>query len=56
MTAKIFKSIFLTSLAVFVLSLAISFGISYNRFEKEIKDELKREAAFVSRGVELYGD
>ena len=56
MTAKIFKSIFLTSIAVLILSLSIAFGVSYARYGSELESELKRECEYVAACYVSYGD
>lgn len=56
MTKKIFKSIMLVSGIVFVLGLAFIMGILYRYFGNEIKDELKKEAAYLAAGVESEGE
>lgn len=55
MTKKIFKSIMLVSGIVFILGLAFVMGILYRYFGNEIKDELKKEAAYLSVAVESQG-
>lgn len=55
MTKKIFKSIMLVSGIVFILGLAFVMGILYRYFGNEIKDELKKEAAYLSVAVENQG-
>lgn len=55
MTKKIFKSIMLVSGIVFILGLAFIMGILYRYFGNEIKDELKKEAAYLAAGVENQG-
>lgn len=48
MTAKIFKSIFLTALLVFLLSFLIAFGFSYAHYNEEAESELKIEASYLA--------
>lgn len=55
MTKKIFKSILLVSALVLTLGLAFVIGILYSYFGKQMNAELKKEAAYLSRGVELEG-
>lgn len=55
MTKKIFKSIMLVSGIVFILGLAFVMGILYRYFGNEIKDELKKEAVYLSVAVESQG-
>ena len=56
MTAKIFKSIFLTSVAVLLLSVSLAFGVSFVRYEGEVKEELRRECEYIATCYRLYGD
>lgn len=56
MTKKIFKSIMLASAVVLGLGLALVMGILYYHFGNQITGELKREAVYLSRGVELNGE
>ena len=56
MTVKIFKSIFLTSLLVLLLSVSLAFGVSYVRYEKEVRSELEREGEYIAACYENYGD
>ena len=44
MTAKIFKSTFLTSVLVLIISLVLTMGILFSFFEGQIKKELQSEA------------
>lgn len=55
MTKKIFKSIMLVSGIVFILGLAFVMGILYRYFGNEIRDELKKEAVYLSVAVESQG-
>lgn len=56
MTKKIFKSIILVSAIVLGLGLAFVMGILYHYFGKQITNELRKEAAYLSQGVELQGE
>ena len=56
MTKKIFKSIMLVSVIVFILGLAFIMGILYRYFGNEIKDELRNEASYLVAGVEMQGE
>lgn len=55
MTKKIFKSIILVSAVVLGLGLAFVMGILYHYFGKQITNELRKEAAYLSEGVESQG-
>ena len=46
MTGKIFKSIFLTALAVLMCALAIVFFINYNNYNSRISAELRDRGDF----------
>lgn len=56
MTKKIFKSIMLVSGIVFALGLAFILGILYRYFDRELVEELKKEASYLSQGVEADGE
>lgn len=55
MSKKIFKYIMLVSSLVTVLGLAFVIGILYHSFQGQLMDELKKEAVYISRGVESAG-
>lgn len=55
MTKKIFKSIMLVSALATALGLAFVMGILYRYFGQQIETELKKEAVFLSYGVEKDG-
>ena len=56
MTKKIFKSIMAVSAAVLMLGMAFVLGILYRYFGNQLELELKREASYLSEGVELEGE
>lgn len=56
MTRKIFTSIFVSSIAVFVVSLALAFVYAYGYYDSEVKHELTREADYIKKGIENYGE
>lgn len=51
MTAKIFKSTFLTSVLVLTISLVLTMGILFSFFEGQIKKELQSEADYIEYAV-----
>lgn len=55
MTSKIFRSIILVACAILVTSFILVFGIMYSYLINQSQEELKREAIYVARGVELSG-
>ena len=55
MTKKIFKSIMLVSALATALGLAFVMAILYQYFGKQIESELRKEAVFLSYGVEENG-
>ena len=55
MSKKIFKYIMLVSSLITVLGLAFVVGILYHYFQGQLMDELKKEAVYISRGVESTG-
>ena len=55
MTKKIFKSIMLESAVIMGIGLAFVLGILYHYFGKQISDELRKEATYLSQGVEEQG-
>ena len=52
---KIFKSIWLVAVSVFLASLVFIMGISYNYFSRLQKRQLKNETEIAARGVALSG-
>lgn len=55
MSKKIFKYIMLVSSLITVLGLAFVVGILYHYFQGQLMGELKKEAVYISRGVESAG-
>ena len=55
MTKKIFKSNIVVAAAVLIFGLACVMAILYQHFGKEINGELKKEASYLSYGVEQEG-
>ncbi len=55
MNAKIFRSNFLTSILVLLVSFVLIFGILFEYFESRIMSELRNEANYISYAVELEG-
>lgn len=55
LSKKIFKYIMLVSSMVTVLGLAFVIGMLYHSFQNQMMNELKKEAVYISRGVESAG-
>ena len=55
MTKKIFKSSILASVIVLIIGMACVLGVLYRHFVGQIINELKKEAEYLSYGVELKG-
>ena len=56
MTKKIFKSSILASVIILILGMACVLGVLYQYFGEQINSELKKEAEYLSYGVELEGE
>ena len=56
MTRKIFTSIFVSSIAVFLLALVLALVYAYGYYDEEVKHELTREADYIKKGIETYGE
>ena len=56
MTAKIFKSVFLTAIAVFIASFAVFFSFSYDYFNDRLEEEITREAEVLKKGYDEADD
>lgn len=56
MTAKIFKGVFLTAMAVFVASFAVFFFFSYDYYNDRLEEEVTREAEFLQKGYDEADD
>ena len=55
MTRRIFRSVFLASLAVFLAGLALVVGTMYNYFSDRQAEQLRVEARLAANGVERAG-
>lgn len=55
MTGKIFKSIFMTALAVIFCALVIVFSFTYNHYNERTMAELVRDGEYIDAGVSSYG-
>lgn len=55
MSSKIFKSIWIVAISVFLASLVFILGISYNYFSEIQKNQLKNETELAAAGVALSG-
>ena len=55
MSSKIFKSIWIAAISVFLASLVFILGISYNYFTEIQKNQLKNETELAAAGVALSG-
>ena len=55
MSSKIFKSIWIVAVSVFLASLTFIMGISYNYFTTLQKKQLKNETELAAQGVALSG-
>lgn len=56
MSSKIFKSIWLVAISVFLASLIFIMGISYNYFSALQKSQLKNETELAAQGVAKSGE
>lgn len=54
-TKKIFKSMMLVCAVVLAAGLALVLGILYRNFDRQMRDELVKEAAYLEYGVEQQG-
>lgn len=52
MTAKIFKSVFITAMMVFIASLLFYFFFSYDYYNDRLEEEVVREAEFLQKGYD----
>ena len=55
MTSKIFRSNFMTSMLILLMSLCLVFGVLFNYFEKQIFTELESEADYIAYAVKAEG-
>ena len=56
MTGKIFKSIFLSAMAIMLTTLVVVFFVYYHYYDQQARNELKSEAEYIKAGVELLGE
>lgn len=56
MVKKIFRSTFITSIAVVILTAVIVFGGFYRSFEEQMLEALKTEAALAGQGIKTLGE
>ena len=56
MTAKIFKSIFLTAIVVFAASFAVFFFFTYDYYNDRLEEEITREAEVLKNGYDEAED
>ncbi|MFR4439485.1 MAG: hypothetical protein ACLT46_06490 [Hungatella sp.] len=56
MKRKIYWNMCLVALAAIVLSSLMAILVSYNREEKQMKQEVVTEANYVKTALEFYGD
>ena len=55
MTGKIFRGCFAAGLAGMILCVALFMGITANRYEREIWQQMEQEAEYIARGLETAG-
>lgn len=55
MNEKIFRSSFLTSILVLIVSFVLIFGILFEYFEQQIMSELRNEVSYIAYGIESEG-
>ena len=56
MTGKIFKSVFITALAVMIACFLIVFISTYNSYSDLAFSELERECSYLKSGIDEYGE
>lgn len=56
MTAKIFRSIFITATVVLLIALSITFAFSHNSYLNLAVEEIRRECEYVKVGFDEYGE
>ena len=56
MSERIFKTMMRVTTISFIFGFIVVVGILYQHFEKEIYDQLKSEATYISAGIETFGD
>ena len=52
MNSKIFRSNFITSLLVLIVTIVLIFGVLFEYFETQLTNELKSEATYISHALE----
>ncbi len=55
MNEKIFRSSFMTSILVLVVSFVLIFGILFEYFDQQIMSELRNEVSYIAYGIESEG-
>ena len=55
MNSKIFRSNFITSLLVLIVTIVLIFGVLFEYFENQLTNELKSEATYISHALESEG-
>ena len=56
MNSKIFRSNFITSLLVLIVTIILIFGVLFEYFENQLTTELKSEATYISHALENEGE
>ena len=56
MNSKIFRSNFITSLLVLIVTIVLIFGVLFEYFENQLTNELKSEATYISHALENEGE
>ena len=56
MNSKIFRSNFITSLLVLIVTIILIFGVLFEYFENQLTNELKSEATYISHALENEGE
>ena len=55
MNSKIFRSNFITSLLVLIVTIVLMFGVLFEYFETQLTNELKSETTYISHAIENEG-
>ncbi len=55
MSKRIFQSSFITSVLVIIISVGLIIGVLFDHFEEQIFTEMKSEALYISRALEVQG-
>ncbi|MBS4786408.1 MAG: PAS domain-containing protein [Clostridiales bacterium] len=56
MYKKIFRSVCISAFTVLAASLLLIMGVLYQYFENQIRAEIRTEAGYIARAVDLYGE